>query len=271
MLRKYHVVCFFALSLFVSSVAYPPVVNAQEFAFPTCLSDTLSALDVDVLLHEFGSDLITYPNEFVLTSTFPPFAQVFELYVSDSVSDRWSQSEWEDLIGAVMSNDTTDTGDDIFGVVWEYFCREDVDDNPSHAYVDFTIAGAGTFDKVRIRLYSTDDLDNPCTYETEVCKGYSFQFGNTITINASSLNSMEVVLGLGIAHELQHVCFAANGTGGTLPYKSINETLSTLAEYLVDAWRPHDFDVSYDASILRDEPCDINSKYEVEKMWITYL
>lgn len=271
MLRRNRVLLFAVAILICLLASHPRIAASQEFSSPTCLSDTLSALDLDVLLHEFGSDLITYPNEFVLSSTFPAFAQVFELYVSDTVSDRWSESEWEDLIGAVMSNDTTDTDDDIFGVVWEYFCRDDADENPSHAYVDFSSYGVGSFNKVRIRLYSTADLDNPCTFEDELCKGYSFQFDNTITINASSSNSMEVVLGLGIAHELQHVCFAANGTGGVLPYKSINETLSTLAEYFVGAWRPHDFDISYDASILRDEPCDMNSKYDVEKMWITYL
>ena len=47
--------------------------------------------------------------------------------------------------------------------------------------------------------------------------------------------------------------------------------MSTLAEYLVDSWRPHVFDLSYDASVLRGEPCDQKSKYEVEKIWMSYL
>jgi hypothetical protein len=232
-------------------------------------------------MHPFGADTEAYPNEFDLPSNFLPFSQVFELYLTDGISDRWTQSDFETLIGGIMSNDTTTTDDDVFGLVWSYFCREDADSNESHAGVRFRTFSGGPFTRVVIKLYDTADIPSPCNSAVygNACKGYSWYRNGTneIIINASYPTSMSDVLGLGIAHELQHVCYAASVYGletvaGRFPaYDSINETFSTLAEYFLDSWRPLDIDISYDASFLRKEICDIDSKYLVERMWITYL
>jgi nitrous oxidase accessory protein NosD len=258
---------FLLLFLFFSSSAL-----AQEIEPPYCdISDSTMAYaaGIDALLHPFGDDTITYPNEFDLPSTFPWFAQVFDLYVSDGVSDRWSESEWEDIIGAIMSNDTTNTDDDVFGKVWNYFVREGVDLDGDHAGVGFVI-GDSTYTRIKLLLYDTADLPTPCSTGTYgvACNGYSAYVLDRLLINASPSQSESVVLGLGIAHELQHLCFKINGSFG---YADVNETLSTLAEYLLDSWRSLDFDLPYDATFMRYEDCDANSKYQIEKIWITYL
>ncbi len=170
-----------------------------------------------------------------------------------------------------MNNDTLNTTDDIFGKVWGYFCRSDADLNPHHAGVRFVNEGF-TYTKLKVYLYDVADLPQPCPPEFGVlCNGYSTAGGNIVYINASSAGSMSDVLGLGIAHELQHLCWKANGLGDVAGYASCNETMSTLAEYFANSWRPGNFDRSYDASFLRFENCDVNSKYDVEKMWIIYL
>lgn len=276
MVTRYFVsIIIAALSVTFATTLRPAMAQMPaESGF--CATDSTIAVaaidDLPDILHPFGDDTITYPNEFDLAA-FPAFSQVFELFVSDGVSDRWDQSEWEDFINAIMSTDTTDTGDDVFGIVWGYFTRDEADDNESHAGVRFT-AGATTFTKITLWMYDVADLPSPCTSGFgHACNGYSFYISGTnkIVVNASPGNSFDVVRGLGVGHELQHLCWAANGLASGHGYYSANETLSTLAEHLVDAWRPLAYDIPYDASFLREENCDQNSKYLVERMWITYL
>jgi hypothetical protein len=64
------------------------------------------------ILHLFGEDTETYPHEFSLASTFPVFNTVFEFYLSDGVSDRWSQSDFQTLISSILDNDST-LADDV--------------------------------------------------------------------------------------------------------------------------------------------------------------
>jgi hypothetical protein len=136
--------------------------------------------------------------------------------------------------------------------------------------VEFVVKGT-TYTKIRLRMYDYADVPQPCTSEYGyVCDKYSFYGGaNTITVNASApIMSIDEILGLGIAHELQHLCFAINVVDG---YKSINETMSTLAEYFVDSWRPHFYDLSYDAGVARPQSCEPWIRYDTEKAWIVYL
>ncbi len=282
----------FATPLFVL-LSLPAARNgqAQEVPMPLCvLSDSTAAYAAALgdILHLFGSDISTYPNEFNVSSLFPAFDQVFELYVSDSVSNRWSQSEWEDVIGSISNNDTTITDDDVFGIVWNYFMREEADQNDSYAGVKFTI-GYTTYAKIVLLAYDTSDLPCPCPPSFGVaCQGASSQADNILILNASDYPCPDLCdpevpcapitdadfLSMAVGHELQHLCFAANGSGG---YDGINESLSTLAEYLLDGWRPLVFDLPYDASIMDNEPCDIprfgspSPKYQVYKPWMIYL
>ena len=270
-----HLLGFILLTISLTTLIWTRQAAAQVLVdFPVCMTDSVESLSGDLanILHPFGDDTITYPNEFDLAG-FPAFSQVFDLYVSDGVSDRWDQSEWEDFINAIMNTDTTTTDDDVFGIVWGYFVRDEADDNASHAGVEFTV-DVTTYTKITLWMYDVADLPTPCTSGYgAACNGYSFYFAGTniIVVNASPGSSLEVIRGLGVGHELQHLCWAANGLGSLAGFVSANETMATLAEYLVDSWRPHDLDISYDASILRVENCDQDSKYEVEKMWITYL
>jgi len=258
--------------LVLLSVSFARRAVAQEIEPPFCdISDSTIAYaaGLDDIMHPFGQDTETYPNEFDLPTTFPAFSQVFDLYLSDGVSDRWSQGEWEDILAAIMSNDTTDTDDDVFGKVWSYFCRDEADSNFAHAGVRFKLWGV-TYTRIVIVLYDKADFPIPCPSSYgNACKGWSSYSRDRLVINASAATqTVNDVVGQGVAHELQHLCFAVNQSYG---YEDINETLSTLAEYLVDSWRSLYYDIPYDASIMRYEPCDLNSKYQVEKIWIAYL
>jgi hypothetical protein len=245
------------------------------------MSDSIAALapDLDELLHRFGSDTVTYPHEFSDSLYYPVFHSVFEFWLSDGVSDRWTQSDFQTLIASVLDNDSTMT-DDVFGIDWNYFVRSGVDANPYHRGVRLTFPyPTGVVTKIILRLYDKGDLPSPCSNSADcldspygyACCGYSWYINGTniVTINASPANAMDVVLTLGIAHELQHLCYYANGY--PYEYESTNETMATLAEHLNGGWRPHYYDIPYDASIMRYEKCDANSKYDVEKMWIVYL
>jgi hypothetical protein len=101
---------------------------AQEFDYPVCnISDSLMtrAVGLDEITHAFGEDTETYPNEFDLADRFWAFSQVFELYVTKRVSERWYESDWEGVIGAIMNNDTTTTTDDVFGRGGNTLCGKD--------------------------------------------------------------------------------------------------------------------------------------------------
>ncbi len=257
-------------------------------------SVTLSLGGIAELVHPFGSDTTTYPNEFDpdSTSLSKAFSQVFRLYLTDSVSNRWSRSEWEGIVTTIMNNDTTTTDDDVFGRVWGYFVRDGRDLNPYYAGVRYTAVEEGdTFTTIDLYLYDASDIPCPCTSEYgQTCNGYSQYLGdNKLVINANDSQcppdsgcancapiTLEDMLGMGIAHELQHLCFAINDQNG---YAGINETLSTLAEYFMDVWRPLAFDIPYDASFMDIEHCDVPScefcgqppKYQVYKPWMIHL
>jgi len=82
--------CFFVVAI----CAAHPALGADTSAFPVCsgMEDSLltAAPGLVDILHAFGEDTTQYDNEFDIPSQHPAFAQVFELYVSDGVSDRWT-------------------------------------------------------------------------------------------------------------------------------------------------------------------------------------
>jgi hypothetical protein len=134
------------LWLLVSAILFAPAPGHAEEVDPVyCVllpeSVTLSPDGIAPLVHPFGSDTVTYPNEFDPDSTIlsKAFTQVFKLYLTDSVSNRWQRSEWEGIITTIMNNDTTTTDDDVFGRVWGYFVRDEKDLNPSYAGVRFVV------------------------------------------------------------------------------------------------------------------------------------
>ncbi len=112
--------------------------SAQAGVYPHC--DLPDSATVDSVLifnaggqyHVFGTDTLMYPNEFDIGAAFAPFDSVFTLKLTDGVSNRWSRSDFSYLISSIMDNDSLDISDDIFATVWNYFCREDSDQNPSY-------------------------------------------------------------------------------------------------------------------------------------------
>jgi hypothetical protein len=88
-LRQYLPLFFLTLTF---SIIAPSPASAQEIDFPLCEppdSASTAAPGLDDILHDFGSDTDTYPNEFHLPSNFFAFSQVFDLKVSEGVSSRW--------------------------------------------------------------------------------------------------------------------------------------------------------------------------------------
>jgi hypothetical protein len=153
------------LLAFVALLALPATdVTAQDAGYPVCeMSDSISTLAVDLndILHRFGSDTQTYPHEFSDSLYYPVFHTVFEFWLSRGVSDRWSQSEFQTLITGILDNDSTVT-DDVFGIDWDYFVRSGTDGNANHAGVRFTV-GSDTCTTIKLRLYDKSDLLSPCS------------------------------------------------------------------------------------------------------------
>ena len=179
-----------------------------------------------------------------------------------------------------MDDDSTNT-EDLFPWVWNYFCYGDSD--TTYAGVLFNWEGTPVqHDRLEIWLYDEEDIpDDPCpTGYASLCNGWSIASENQLVLNASAtengrLRTMDYVLAHGFAHELQHVCFGANGLipgyGTTSGGASTNEALSTLAEYHASGWRGKDFDIPYDSGFMSNEACDAYPKYVVWKLWMAYL
>ena len=196
--------------------------------------------------------------------------------MSNDVDGQWTQADVDWFALNIMDNDSTDTSNDLFAMVWDYFCIAGVGDlNPAYAGVRFyPIEQGGPYTKIKLTLYSTRDLPahpDSCRsrFGDTICAGYSTVDANEIFLNAT-YSSPWTLRGLGFAHELQHLCWYANGLNRAGGYSNINETLSTLGEHFAGVPRVI-ANYPYDSSTLRFETCDENAKYQVERIWITYL
>jgi len=212
----------------------------------------------------------------VYPTNAPVFDMVFEIWMTDTVDANWEQSAVDWLALNIMDNDSTNTSNDLFAMVWDYFCIAGVGDlNPSYAGVKFWLAGQDSaFTKIKITLYSPVDLGTPCafqdggSYPDVLCRGNATVLRNEIFLNATSSGAWEARGHF--AHEFQHLCWAANGFQQTLGFDNANETLATLAEHFADTPRIA-ANYPYDSSVLRRETCDQYSKYQIERLWMTYL
>lgn len=200
---------------------------------------------------------------------------VFDLYVMNGVVSRWDADDISYFIESIMDNDSTELSDDIFAKVWDYFCFGD--SNSAYAGVRYTAYGGSiVYDRIGIYLYHSDDLPNPCQDYGKMCDGYSTAGRDFVILNSTN-ESLDYVLGQGFAHEFQHVCFAANWNNMNYGYNHINETLSTLAEYMVNSWRRKEWDHSYDDSFYwpsaNSDPQDFcqPNDYVIPKIWMIYL
>ena len=210
--------------------------------------------------HLYGAE----PGEFNISEAYPWFDNLFNLYVTDHVA-QWDSTTIAEFILMVMDSDSTNS-DDVFPVVWNYFCYKDSD--PSYAGIEITIRSQ-YFTDINIRLYDINDIECPGPFE---CSGWSWYSRGTNYITLCTNNiGIEYLAKATFAHELQHLCFEANGPPAG--YNSINETLSMAAMHLLKSYELFDneYDLSYDASIYRGEQCDPDVKYYIEEIWIGYL
>lgn len=88
---------FWSVSVLAALLAsyFVTSAHADDLAYPVCeMSDStlLFASGLDDIMHTFGSP--GYVHEFNVDSIYPVFNNVFDLRLSDGVSDRWSQSDW---------------------------------------------------------------------------------------------------------------------------------------------------------------------------------
>jgi hypothetical protein len=204
-------------------------------------------------------------NRFDIETTYPSFGRVFNVWVSPRVNAEWDSTTMATFIQLVLDEDeSNDT--DILPVMWSYFCYADTG----------TVYDGIQFDGYdSITLYIYDRLDFTCPPgPSDYCKGYSwyFRWSNKLRLSASDNKSPAEVARDAFTHELQHLCWAANGL--LQDYNSANESMSVLAGCMWKAWEvqpPNIYDISYDASVFRCERCDPYSKYLVEQCWMAYL
>lgn len=204
-------------------------------------------------------------DRFDIETTYPSFGRVFDVMVSPRVNAEWDSTTMATFIQLIMDEDeSNDT--DIFPAMWDYFCY--ADSGTVYDGIEY-----GPYQSISLFLYSRLDFtcppDNP-----DYCKGYSnYSNGDSVMILSASDGKTPYEMARdAFAHELQHLCWWANGS--TQGYRSVNESLSMMAEYMWEAWKiqpPNIYDISYDSSVFRCERCDPYAKYNVERLWMGYL
>lgn len=107
--------------VFLLFVLWGNVGNAQVSLDPQCqLADSALVGNLDSIIHR------------VYASNAPVFDKVFEIWMTNDVDARWAQDDIDWLALNIMDNDSTDTSNDLFAMVWDYFCIAGVGDlNPS--------------------------------------------------------------------------------------------------------------------------------------------
>ncbi len=251
---------------------------------PDTIPDPGPDWDPDDKYHRYGSG----PGEFDISAVNPAFANMFDLWVTESIPARWDSITIADLTFRIVDADSTND-DDVFPKVWDYFT--DADQDPTYGGLQYTFPDDSVYTQIMLRLYDSDDFVGSCdenAYWRE-CTKYSRAFrpfpdegpyrAFTLMILATDStkacdgpwreSTMEQLVTDGFAHELQHICFALSEHAGS--YSNVNESLSKLAEYMVGAVQNTDCDISYDTSVLRGDRCEATEKYQAELVWMSYL
>lgn len=210
----------------------------------------------------------TGPGELDINTLYPEFCKVFDLYVTDQVVATWTEQDFRDFIEGVLDNDPSDTSDDVFAIVWNYFCFADED--PSYPEIRYNTNPYNPvyITKIRIELFGVGDK-------------YPLSSSATITtlyLNSTANGDMLGVLGQAFAHEFQHLCHMANKmvydilANPTSSGVFLIEPFATLPEHMVGSYRSNSYwDYPYDASIYVNEQCDIDRKYVVFKAFMMYV
>ena len=260
----------FLCCLALASILTISVLN-NSFSFEL-IEPHPDSVTVESLTNRFGYHLYgTQGSEFDISTYYPTFDGLFNLYVSDQIA-AWDSSSIATLLLYIVDSDSANTAD-IFPKVWDYFC--DGDSNSSYYGIRFTPDGGAThYTKIDIYIYDKDDFTScgTCFFENS---GYSWYLGYSNDMILSATDSEDEIDQLafeGFAHELQHLCYCVNGLFPD-EYYSVNETFSNAAQHLVKAYQYDSlkYDISYDTSIFRGERCEPNRKYLYEEIWGGYL
>ncbi|MBI4721090.1 MAG: hypothetical protein HY770_07730 [Chitinivibrionia bacterium] len=205
-------------------------------------------------------------SRFDIETTYPSFGAVFDVLVSSSVNEEWDSTTMATFIQFVLdeeeSNDT-----DIFPRMWSYFCYADT--GSVYDGIEY-----GAYNSILLYIYDSSDFSCPPS-SNWYCLGYSWfngAFPDELVLSASDGKTPDEVARDAFAHELQHLCWVANGYPSM--YRNANESMSTAAEYMWKSWEVQPaniYDISYDASVFRCEHCDPPRKYLVERNWMGYL
>ncbi len=210
----------------------------------------------------------TWPGEFDINTLYPEFCKVFELWITDRVAADWTQQNFHDFINGVLDNDITDTSDDCFAIVWDYFCY--VDEDPSYPEIRYLLTAPDNPNpiyctKIKITLFGTGDRDPENSTAGD----------DYLLLNSNANGTLDGVLGQAFAHELQHLCHLANQKVYSIamnPTDFYFEAIPTLAEHMVGSYRSNAYyDYPYDSSVYPVEQCDHNRKYVVFKAFMMYV
>ena len=272
-------VACFVLSISIFFVCLTASSFSYEFLEPD--PDSLSTLSVSAgEYHLYGTE----GDEFDISTAFPAFNGIFDLYVTNQIA-AWDSSSIAEFILAIIDSDTSNS-DDAFPLIWDYFCHKDAD--PTYEGIEYSLVLGGdpTYTKIRIFLYDLNDFDCNVTYPPPECRNWSFYSGyDFIVIQATDAeNEIDQIIALAFTHELQHLCYMANGAPYGIPpsgysylWIDASEMISTAASHLFEGYeyyieaQPYESNYPYDASIYRREWCDPNDKYVVEELWTGYL
>ncbi len=233
--------------------------------------------------HRYGDGV----GEFDLSAVNPTFANLFDLWVTDGVVARWDSATVAYFVNRVVDADSTN-GDDIFPKIWNYFT--DADEDPAYGGLQYTFPDDSVYTRIILKLYDNEDFVGACGHSEyyRECTNYSYAQrpfpgegpyrAYTLWLLAADSTkacgpvtefTVDDVLTLGFAHELQHACLGLNSPATW--YSNVNESLSKLAEYIAGGEQDKTCDISYDTSILRVERCEAERKYMAEQTWMAYL
>jgi parallel beta-helix repeat protein len=243
----------------------PNLAMTHELIEPQGEFPTPAPAEVLNAWHLYG----TQEGEMDISTLYPAFDGVFNLYVTDHFSE-WTNEEISNLICKIMDADSTNS-EDLFPRIWDYFCFKDL--NSSYGGVRFNLGGS-TYTDIDLYCYNINDFTCPGA-PSLICGYYSWyqSYTNDFYLGANNANEMNIILYQRFSHEFQHLCFAINGF--TTSYNNINESLAKCAEHSVGSYNYYNmgiqYEQSYDASIYRGERCDPYIKYLVEELWMGYL
>ncbi|MBN2070933.1 MAG: hypothetical protein JW814_05700 [Candidatus Krumholzibacteriota bacterium] len=128
-------------------------LNLYSYELISIPPDTVQSWEsVASHFHLYGTE----DGEFDISISFPVFNGIFNLYVTDNVA-AWDSTSLAEFILKVVDSDSTNS-DDIFPLIWDYYCYDDTDQSYGGVCFDIDIMNQ-TYTKINLALYDINDFD----------------------------------------------------------------------------------------------------------------